>query len=406
MLITSNRLDDKFLIICILLQFVVIALLSFDSRSALTLGFALAALGATGIVAIYSIRARSSWRAKSETRTANIQEHIVAYEDCTENANDIVMQQFKETTLSLDQVCRIVGDASDKISGRQNGGMAPIALLQEQVNQLVSLSSDVVNSNRTEGVRQFANSASSILDGLANQMGTIQKASNESVTQFSQMDTIMNQISALMQGMTEISKQTDLLALNAAIEAARAGEAGRGFAVVADEVRKLASRAEKTSREVRQALLHISGVQAAVRGAINQLATLDMSVVDEAKASMVGLWADVDTMQSASEARAIEVSGIARQVREMVVSMVISLQSDDMVKQLVDQTSQRLAILSDLVGTILHVQKDGEEKDGLIRMQNRFRTLDEKLKGATGNLQLIRSAVSQKNMDVGSTELF
>jgi hypothetical protein len=90
----------------------------------------------------------------------------------------------------------------------------------------------------------------------------------------------------------------------------------------------------------------------------------------------------------------------------MVVDVVISLQSDDMVKQLVDQTSARLTILTDLVETILHVQKDGEEKDGILRLQNRFKTLDDKVKGISGNLQKIRSAVSQTSMDVGSTELF
>ena len=372
MLIKSNRLDDKFLLLSLLLQCMVIAFLVFNSRLDLTFWLSLAALGSTGIVAFYSIRARSSWHAKSETRKVHIQEHIVAYEDCTDNAGDVVMQQFKETSLSLDQVCRIVGDASAKISGKNKGEQAPIAQLQEQVNRLVSISSDVVNNSRTEGVRQFANAASAILDGLANQMGTIRQASRESVIQFSQMDTIINQISLLMEGMTEISKQTNLLALNAAIEAARAGDAGRGFSVVADEVRKLASKAEKTSSEVRQALLHIGGVQGAVRGAINQLAAIDISVVDEAKAGMGGLWDDVGNMQLDAEHRAMEVSGIALQVREMVVSMVISLQSDDMVKQLVDQTSRRLAILSDLVETILQVQKDGTEQDGGFRSGKGF----------------------------------
>jgi methyl-accepting chemotaxis protein len=216
----------------------------------------------------------------------------------------------------------------------------------------------------------------------------------------------MNQILALMQGMTEISKQTELLALNAAIEAARAGEAGRGFSVVADEVRKLANRADKSSREVQQALGRIGLVQGSVWGALNQLGTFDMGIVDEAKSGMNGLWSEAEKHEEEAEARAREISNIAQQVRSMVVDVVISLQSDDMVKQLVDQTSARLTILTDLVETILHVQKDGEEKDGILRLQNRFKTLDEKVKGISGNLQKIRSAVSQTSMDVGSTELF
>lgn len=171
----------------------------------------------------------------------------------------------EEASKSVEQVSSAVRDMA-KGAGGQAQQAQEAARMVKEINEAIL----AVNRKIEDTVRHSEQAQALVNEGLnAIQVQDQKMKENaEAVQSVSKATTELvgyaQEVSNILETISNIAAQTNLLALNAAIEAARAGEYGRGFAVVADEVRKLAEGSAQATAEIGGILQKIQGGASAV----------------------------------------------------------------------------------------------------------------------------------------------
>jgi methyl-accepting chemotaxis protein len=152
-----------------------------------------------------------------------------------------VIGEVIESANQFAEGSRVVAESSSYLSESSQNQAATVEEMSASVEHL------------SKAILEINANASSARE-LAMRTSQLAKQGGESVDQAKEAMVLIRksseQVSDIIQVISEIASQTNLLALNAAIEAARAGEHGLGFAVVADEVRKLAERSRAAAKEI------------------------------------------------------------------------------------------------------------------------------------------------------------
>ena len=269
-------------------------------------------------------------------------EAMLVAADKLEQVGGVVSSASTELSAQIEQSDRGAAESAQRLSEAATAMNEMNATVQEVAKNAGSA------SNASAETKQKAEAGAEVVAKAVRSIEQVHQMSLELKGDMAQLNEHAQDITRIMNVISDIADQTNLLALNAAIEAARAGEAGRGFAVVADEVRKLAEKTMASTQDVGNAIRAIQestaksmeGMDQAVEriSEANELASRSGAALEEIVATVEATGDQVNAIATASE----EQSAASEEINQSIV------QVNDMSRQTAEAMGEAAKAVSDL----------------------------------------------------------
>jgi len=199
----------------------------------------------------------------------------------------------------------LMGETAQQVAGRANQQQASAEQTALAAQNMTASIGDVANK-ASQADRQSEVSYQAAVEG--------RKAVEQVVLGMQSIAESSEQITEIIEVISDIADQTNLLALNAAIEAARAGEHGRGFAVVAEEVRKLAERTAESTKEI-SGLIKNSGERVKEGAELAGSSQKALANIVDAVGQTTGLIKEIDQATSEQRKNILQVAEAMERLR-------------------------------------------------------------------------------------------
>jgi twitching motility protein PilJ len=163
----------------------------------------------------------------------------------TINQSAIQLDGAARQTQALASHLARASNAQSKQVGAATESIGAVASSIEEVSGNAERAADVARHS-VDVAHKGGDAVRRTIDG----MNTIRETIQDTSKRIKRLGESSQEISNIVELISDIAEQTNILALNASIQASMAGEAGRGFAVVADEVQRLAERAANATKQI------------------------------------------------------------------------------------------------------------------------------------------------------------
>lgn len=193
-----------------------------------------------------------------------------------------------------------------------------------------------------------ANQGSQAVQNTISGMNEIRTQIQETSKRIKRLGESSQEISEIVELISDITEQTNILALNAAIQAASAGEAGRGFTVVAEEVQRLAERSSEATKQISAI---VKTIQTDTHGAVAAMEKSTEGVVEGARVADAAGQAltEIETVTT-NLARLIQSISAATNVQSESATTVSN--NMQMIQEITTQTTHGTKLTADSVGQL------------------------------------------------------
>ena len=401
----------KINLVVLALNAIAIALVIIQQNQWLTLG---------ALVGAIACLAWALWRDKTTQPTNEVSQSIVQATDETDFNSDIlasvvgdVREQVDLINNQLQQLRTLLDDATSKltstVTGVESDTGSQRAVLEQLVTELLQATDIGAEQSAEEqsSVQEFTESTARIVDSMLGQFRTLNSASLELRGNYETISEDFQEIVSYLGEINDINAQTNLLALNAAIEAARAGDAGRGFSVVAEEVRSLSMRTDEFNGKIRN---KIGETEEKLKSSVStlQVATeVEVGAPEESRAAIDAMISDMAGMNESITRQTEVIGDLSHRIHHLVREGVLSLQFEDIARQLIEHIERRVVSLDHYIDNLLGGYLDfcrASESDVKTSLINK---LEERLKTAQEGFELLDDkSITQVNMEEGEISLF